>query len=149
MSYQHVQKGYLHWVLYASALVTLALLGLPQIPTVMIIVVIGAALLLVVFGLSFKTMAVADEGDHLSVRYGPIPLFHKRLAYEFISDAHPARSRWIDGWGIHYIFGRGWTYNLWGFDCVEFQYKDRPCRIGTDDVQGLTDWLRSRTGNTA
>jgi hypothetical protein len=45
------------------------------------------------------------------------------------------------------IFGRGWTYNLWGFDCVEFQYKGRPCRIGTDDVQGLTDWLRSTTAS--
>jgi hypothetical protein len=61
-----------------------------------------------------------------------------------MSDVAAARSSWIDGWGIHYIPGRGMTYNLWGFDCVEIDMNGRTVRVGTDDPEGLTDFLKGR-----
>ena len=41
------------------------------------------------------------------------------------------RSSLIDGWGIHWIPGRGWTYNLWGFGCVVIQQGKKTTRVGT------------------
>ena len=29
----------------------------------------------------------------------------------------------LDGWGIHLSPSGGWTWNLWGFDCVDVTYK--------------------------
>ncbi len=50
----------------------------------------------------------------------------------------------IDGWGIHYILGRGWTYNLWGFGCVKLTLGKKVIRVGTDDVENLAQFLRGK-----
>lgn len=57
-----------------------------------------------------------------------------------------ARSKLIDGWGVHWLPGRGWTFNLWGRDCVEGNTARRRLRIGTDDPEGLANFLTERTG---
>ncbi|MCA8975932.1 MAG: hypothetical protein KDC98_14515, partial [Planctomycetes bacterium] len=67
----------------------------------------------------FATLTVRDRGQHLTVRFGPLPLWGTRLRYDAVRQVSAARSRLIDGWGIHWMPGRGWTFNLWGFDCVE------------------------------
>ena len=79
------------------------------------------------------------------MRFGPLPLFRKRIPYRDIAAVEQGRSRWIDGWGIHFVPGRGWTYNLWGFDCAELRVGGRRLRIGTDDAEGLVSFLRQRT----
>jgi len=58
------------------------------------------------------------------------------------------RTRFIDGWGIHWIPWRGWTYNLWGFRCVRLKHLGRTIRIGTDDPEGLRDYLADRVRKT-
>ena len=50
----------------------------------------------------------------------------------------------IDGLGIHYVPFRGWTYNLWGFDCVVLELGKKTLRIGSNDADGLLTFLRSR-----
>ena len=57
--------------------------------------------------------------------------------HQDIEDPEVGRSRLIDGWGIHWVPGRGWTYNLWGFRCVQIKHLGRTVRIGTDDPGGL------------
>ena len=47
---------------------------------------------------------------------------------------------------IHCIPGRGWTYNLWGFDCVVVRQGNKTTRVGTDDVAGLLAFLRTKVG---
>ena len=32
--------------------------------------------------------------------------------------------------------GRGWTYNLWGFDCVKLTLGRKIIRVGTNDAEG-------------
>ena len=61
-----------------------------------------------------------------------------------IESVEPGRSSLLDGWGIHYFPGRGWTYNLWGFDCVVLRMKKKTLRVGTDDPDGLLEFLQSR-----
>ncbi len=144
MSYEHTQKSPLGWMLFLMGLIlmvaglTLAVdpvgaIGLPLVGIVFVLV-----------GFCFGSLTVRDEGDALAVRYGPLPVFRKRLAYSEMTDARPGRSTLIDGWGIHWIPGRGWIYNLWGFGCVRIQMGKRTVRIGIDDVEGLAGFLRRR-----
>jgi hypothetical protein len=58
--------------------------------------------------------------------------------------AEAGRSRLIDGWGIHWLPRRGWTYNLWGRGCVAIRTDRGPVRIGTDDPTGLERFLRAK-----
>jgi len=104
------------------------------------------AFVLVVASLMFTTLTVRDAGDHLDVRYGPLRLLGTKVAYAAVRSLRRARSKLIDGWGIHWIPGRGWTFNLWGRDCIEVETTGRLIRIGTDDPDGLAGFLASRTG---
>jgi hypothetical protein len=61
-----------------------------------------------------------------------------------MTDVKRSRSKVVDGWGIHCVVGRGWTWNLWGFDCVELRVKGTTYRIGSDDADALARFLQSR-----
>ena len=98
----------------------------------------------VLLAFSFWRLTVADAGDHLSVQYGPLPIFGTRVAFASMTDVAADRSALIDGWGIHFVPGRGWTYNLWGRDCVRIHTVDSTLRIGTDDQTNLERFLRTR-----
>jgi len=93
---------------------------------------------------SFSWLRVEDRGEHLAVRFGPLPLFGTRIAYSSIRAAAAGRSALIDGWGIHWIPGRGWTYNLWGRGCVEIRTERGIVRVGTDDPEGLARFLEEK-----
>ncbi len=93
---------------------------------------------------SFVHLEVTDRGDHLLARFGPLPSFYKRVYYAELQSVEPGRSKLIDGWGVHWVPTRGWTFNLWGFDCVELMVSGQPMRIGTDDVDQLVAFLRGK-----
>jgi hypothetical protein len=140
--YRHTQTAP-RWTL--AVVLALALLALSfasnQIFLTTLIVVAAVFLLLAA---CFQSLTVEDEGDQLALRYGPLPLIRKRFAYADMSDIAAARSKAIDGWGIHLLPGRGWTYNLWGYGCVELLYRGEKLRIGTDDAENLCRFLRER-----
>jgi hypothetical protein len=50
----------------------------------------------------------------------------------------------LDGWGIHYSIQGGWLWNLWGRDCIVVHLKNGVLRIGTDDADNLSVFLRKR-----
>ena len=93
---------------------------------------------------SFQHLTVADEGNRLLVHYGPLPLFRKRIWYDDLRHVEAGRTNILDGWGIHWIPGRGWTWNIWGFACVVIRLDRGTLRVGTDDPHGLVQFLRSR-----
>ncbi|WP_347243957.1 hypothetical protein [Thermogutta sp.] len=78
------------------------------------------------------------------VQFGPIPLLRKRIPYEAITRVEKGRTSWLDGWGIHYRLGWGWTYNVWGFDCVRVFCGKKVYNLGTDDPDGLLAFLQSQ-----
>jgi hypothetical protein len=145
MEYNHTQYGYLHWLLLlpaAAMLIAATRLARVEPPIAVVLTVAGAVLVLT--AQMFGRLTVRDEGQWLAVRYGPLPVLRKRIRYAEITAVEPGRSSILDGWGIHWCPGRGWTYNLWGFDCVRLTLGRRTLRVGTDDPQGLAAFLRQR-----
>jgi hypothetical protein len=143
-AYDHTQRAPLHWLLYPPAGYLLAMGWLNRAAPGLALALAGVAALLLVLAFCFRQLTIRDEGDWLAVRYGPLPVFRTRIAYTDISSVEPGRSSWIDGWGIHWIPGRGYTYNLWGFTCVTLQVQGRTVRIGTDDAENLAAFLKSK-----
>ncbi|HYW81334.1 MAG TPA: hypothetical protein VE890_17250 [Thermoguttaceae bacterium] len=145
-SYKHTQTAPLGILLFALGVGMFVGAWFVRDDPVAVWVLPIMALLVCVFAFSFQHLTVEDEGDRLAVRFGPLPLFCKRIAYGQIQRVEADRTTLVDGWGIHYVPGRGWTYNLWGFDCVKLTLNGRMLRIGSDDVENLLVFLRSKTG---
>jgi hypothetical protein len=106
-------------------------------------------LLLLLLGASFHHLTVEDRGERLAIRFGPIPLFRRSVRYDDIVSVAVDRSTILEGWGIHLSHRGGWVWNLWGSDCVLVELKRSKLRIGTDDPQGLAEFLRSKMGDDA
>ena len=141
----HTQKAPLFLLVSALAVVFLALgwfiQAAPPIPW--LFPPIG--LLRLVIAASFHPLTVEDQGDVLSVRFGPIPLFRKTVQYSDIVKVEVGRTLLLDGLGIHMSIRGGWVWNLWGRDCVVVSFKDGgTLRIGTDDAENLAGFLEGK-----
>jgi hypothetical protein len=135
----------MYWLLLVPAVIMAVVVLLVKMPYVFVLEMIFIGNLLAVMAYSMRWLRVVDEGDRLAVRYGPVPLFRNRFRYADIAAAEPSKTTYRDGWGIHWLPGRGWTYNLWGFDCVELTYKNgRTVRVGTNDPAGLNEFLQGK-----
>jgi hypothetical protein len=144
MTYAHTQRAPLG-LLFGAASLGLLVLGIGQDDEVAAAVLLAVAVVFAAVTALFSQLTVSEQGDHLRVRFGPLRLCGTTVPYDSIRAVRRARSRLIDGWGVHWIPGRGWTFNLWGFDCVELQTDRGVVRIGTDDPEGLAQHLCQRT----
>ena len=141
-TYNHTQNGPWSLLLYAFAVALLA--GSWLLPlTALQIVFLVTGLVMLVMAASFRHLTVADEGYELAIRFGPFPLFRKRIPYEDIREVETGRSTFLDGWGIHWNPWHGWIWNISGFDCVVIRLKG-VARVGTDDPDGLVAFLKGR-----
>jgi len=75
-------------------------------------------------------------------------LLSKRFRYADITGVEIGRTSILDGWGIHFMPGRGWTYNVWGFACVKLTLGRKIIRVGTDDAEGLAKVVREKLGSS-
>lgn len=151
VGYEHTQHGKLQWILWTAAVICLIgafLIWTSSEPPWAGWVCVGCAGVCIAFVFSFSSLTVRDEGEVLAVRFGPLAFWKKLIPYASIRDPRPARSKLIDGWGIHWFPGRGWTWNLWTLDCVEMTVDGRPFRVGTDDKEALAAFLATRTATT-
>lgn len=148
-AYEHTQRGHWHLllaVMAGGAMVAAAYSrGFAHAAPLMMILA-GVA---VFFAFCFRSLTVRDTGDCLALRFGPIPLMRKRIRYADITAVETGRSKFLDGWGMHYSPWRGWTYNIWGFDCVVLSLGERTVRVGSDDVERLAAFLRGKIGELA
>jgi len=144
MQYSKTQKGPIQYLLYGVVAVLLPLAWLNRQEPAAVVVLACVAVVMILAGLAFGYMTVRDEGDRLAIRYGPLPIFRRRIPYAAITAVEPGRSSIIDGWGIHYIPFRGMTYNLWGFGCAKICLGKRVIRVGSDDVENLVGFLRGK-----
>lgn len=143
--YEHTQRAPLYWLLLVPGLLMLAsaplLSGLP-VPQAVLIV---SGLFMLLLTMAFRHLTIRDEQEHLLIQFGPLPLFRRRLRYGDICGAARGRTTVLDGWGIHLSPRGGWTWNLWGFDCVDVALAGgRMLHIGTDDPEGLAAFLQQR-----
>ena len=144
MQYSHTQHGRFHYGLYLTVAATLYVTWLIREQPFPMYVVLASAAVMFIFTQAFHHLTVRDEDDCLAIRFGPLPLLGKRIPYADITSAEPDRTSLIDGWVVHWVPGRGTTYNIWGYDCVILRLNRGTLRVGTDDPDGLVEFLKIR-----
>jgi len=146
--YDHTQRAPMHWILWAVVVLVAGIAWLTRGEPGTLVPLGIVECLCVIAALAFKWLRVCDAGEALLIAFGPLPLARKRIRYSDVAGVEMARSTLVDGWGIHYVIGRGWIWNLWGRDCARLTLRNgRHFRIGTDDPAGLVAFLESRIGS--
>jgi hypothetical protein len=142
--YSHTQKAPLCLLAYcsAAALFVGAWAAGQESPHAIVLTILGIFTLAI--GTAFQHLTVADLGDSLAIRFGPLPLFRKTVSYSEIQKVEVGRTLLLDGWGIHMSIRGGWVWNLWGRDCVVVHLKESVLRIGTDDAAELARFLEGK-----
>ncbi len=149
MPYNHTQNAPLHYIVSAPGIISLGAAWFARADAVAVAICLSVAVVLFLAAAMCHHLTVSDEGDWLAVRFGPLPLLSKRIRYDQMTAAEPDRSTILDGWGVHYMIGKGWIYNLWGFDCVRISLGKKAIRVGTDDLDNLLDFLRGKISEPA
>ncbi len=144
MAYQHTQKAPLCLVLYALAGTFLVVAWIVSNELYLVWLFLPTALLILVLAASFHHLTVADQGDGLLIRFGPLPLFRRRVKYDDIESVEVGQTTWLDGWGIHLSVRSGWVWNLWGWDCVILRLRKGTLHIGTDDAEALARFVKGK-----
>lgn len=143
--YQHTQRAPLCLLLYAVAVVLFIvgwlLRDVPPIPYLYP----PLGVLTLILAASFHHLTVTDQGDRLSISFGPVPLFRRSVKYDDIVSAEAGRTTILEGWGIHLSLRGGWVWNLWGRDCVVIRFKSGgTLRVGTDDADNLARFIAQK-----
>jgi hypothetical protein len=146
--YRHTQTGPWAFVLTPIGILMMLLgwwlANVPGVPAHVPPVLLVAGGLLLWLAPCFHQLTVADEGDRLAIRFGPLPLFRKRIKYEDMRAVAIDRTTLLDGWGIHLSLRGGMVWNISGWDCVVIDHGGRTW-VGTDDAANLYDFLKTRT----
>lgn len=143
--YAHTQKAPLCLLIYALAVIFLALGYVVQDapPIQWLFPPIGV--LMLVLAASIHQLTVEDRGDVLAIRFGPVPLLRRTVRYADIGSVEIGRTLLLDGWGIHLSVRGGWVWNLWGRTCVVVHFKNGgTLRIGTNDDENLVRFLEGK-----
>jgi hypothetical protein len=56
---------------------------------------------MIVLAPAFHHLAVVDQGEFLAIRFGPLPLFRRKVRYDKILKVEVGRTLILEGWGIH------------------------------------------------
>ena len=141
--YQHTQRGPWSFVLLAITAVNLTLAA--QLwgnePAWAAWLLMGVALLMTFLAFCCQSLTTTVSETSLRVHFGPIPLLEKKVLLEEIVSVRPEKSSLLDGWGVHWTPGKGWIYNMWGFDCLAINLGTRHFRVGTNDPDQLCEVL--------
>ncbi|MEM7248352.1 MAG: hypothetical protein AAF533_23660, partial [Acidobacteriota bacterium] len=88
-------------------------------------------------GFVFGSLLVEIGSGELRVAFGP-GLISRTIDLAEVVAAEPVRNRIWYGFGIRYVPGRVWMWNVSGLDAVELTYRSGGrFRIGTDQPQEL------------
>ncbi|MFN0058416.1 MAG: hypothetical protein ACKVX7_08160 [Planctomycetota bacterium] len=143
-AYDHTQRSLLCLLVYALALTFLVLgWGLRGEPLIRLMFP-PTGVLMLVLAACFHHLQVKDLGDELSIQFGPVPLFRRRVKYADLTSVEIGRTTILDGWGIHLSVRGGWVWNISGRDCVVLRLRKSTLWLGTDDQQNLARFLNSR-----
>jgi hypothetical protein len=93
----------------------------------------------------FGSLTVEVNHEAVLLRFG-LGLVRRRFRLVDVTGVQVVRNRWYYGWGIHMV-GKGWLYNVSGFDAVEIRFADgRADRIGTDEPELLCRAIKEARG---
>ena len=144
VTYQHRQTG---WVMLALACIPFFCLGFiwamtPEWKRSLPAPLMPGLLCVTAFVLlSFSSLSVSVTRDFLLARFG-IGVVRKTVALADIVYVEVARTRWYEGWGIHWT-RRGMLYNVAGFDAVRIRLASgKQVMIGSDEANRLAAAIR-------
>jgi hypothetical protein len=141
--YDHTQYGPLHLIVAAVGVVLLVGAAVPIVAVRFTFLVAGGLVFLL--AASLRRLTVRGEDDRLRLEFGPLPLFRKSVPYAEIKQVKRGGRGDLDGWGVILSPDGGWTWSLWGHDCVVLRLTDgKRLTIGTDDADGLAAYLGRR-----
>ena len=148
MTYRHTQVGTVIIVaVLGAAFITLVILltaaGTIPLPALVVFVLTAVALSL------FSWLTVEIDKDVITCRFG-VGLIRKTIPLSDVDNAREVLNSWWVGWGIRWVPGRYWVWNVSGFQAVELTMKDgRRFRIGTDEPAALVHAIElSKKTNT-
>ncbi len=144
-SYYHTQKAPWFLLLFGFAALFFTVAWVARAEAVLPAILLVSGLLMAMLGYSMQHLTVSDEGDRLAISFGPLPLFRKRILYDDIIGVEIGRTTIIDGWGIHWSPWGGWLWSLSAGKCVVIRRRRGGIRVGTDDAEGLAEFLKSRS----
>ena len=145
VTYWHRQAGPLCLLLYTLAAVFFVAGYSVRYHPIVSVVLPLAGLVNLVLAAAFHHLTVADEGETLAIRVGPLPLFRTAIRYDDIRRVELGRTTLLDGLGIHLSLRGGWVWNLWGRDCVVLHLRNGGVfRIGSDDCENLAGFIKTR-----
>ena len=146
--YDHSQPAPMYWLLIVIGIAIFVMAAyMPD--AISQATVFGSGAMMFFWAGCFRHLNVRDGGDRLIISFGPLPLFRRSITYDRLVSAEPTKTTWAEGWGIHMHRKGGWTWNIWGFDCVHIRMQNgRQLHLGTDDPQALTAFLQKRIGKT-
>jgi hypothetical protein len=150
--YEHTQRSGRLLLLFclagAGALAALALPVVRALPAGPRLTLVAAALAFVAGGLGFSSLTIRVADGRLEWHFGP-GLVRKAVPLSEIARVEPARTTWLDGWGIHRT-PRGWLYNVAGRDAVLVTMRDgKRSMLGTDEPAALIEAIRAARGTGA
>ncbi len=141
MQYHHKQIGYVIIipliVLFIIVFTQFLAKGFFPFMLILILIFFIAALVL------FYALTVEIKNSIISCRFG-IGLIRKSISLSEIQTVRAVQNPWYAGWGIRWIPGQYWLWNVSGFEAVELTMKDgKRFRIGTDEPEALVRAIES------
>jgi hypothetical protein len=135
LEYRHTQIGTTIIAILASGFLFILILsfnsGMFHPVFLEVFIIIIAAMVL------FYALTIEISNGILTCTFG-IGLIQKRIALSEISTVQAVQNPWYGGWGIHWIIGGSWLWNVGGMRGVELTFKDgRKLRLGTDEPETL------------
>jgi hypothetical protein len=142
--YEHRQAG---WTMLALACIpglcvfVNLMMSAPAARTLPVPLIIGLVIVTAFLLLSFTSLSIVVTRDYVVARFG-IGIVRKTVALADIVNVEVTRTRWYEGWGIHWS-PRGMIYNVAGFDAVAIHLAGgKSVVIGTDDAPRLVAAIR-------
>lgn len=144
MEYRHTQFGNVIFTgLFATMVVIIIV---PLYLGVFHPVLFAGALILAISLAFFYSLNVQISDGMLFCSFG-IGIIRRRIPLTDIQDVHAVKNPWYAGWGIRWMPGQYWLWNVSGFRAVELLLKNGSrFRIGTDEPEAL---LRALQANKA
>jgi hypothetical protein len=141
MEYRHTQFGSVIFIgLFATMLVIIIFpLNLGVFPPGLF-----AALAILAISLALFYSLNVEVGDNVLIcRFG-IGFIRRRIPLSDIQEVRAVKNPWFVGWGIRWMPGQYWLWNVSGLRAVELLLKNGSrFRIGTDEPEALVQAIQA------
>ena len=135
MEYRHTQFGGVIFLGVLATMVVVLILSfsLPDVAVPLFTLFVALAVCLTLF----YALNVEINNSVLVCRFG-IGIIRKRIPLSAIQTVRAVTNPWYAGWGIRWMPGQYWLWNVSGLRAVELSFADGSrFRIGTDEPEAL------------